>query len=248
MRIGMKQAALAAMLGLAASPVLAQETSGEEGWDWVVAPYLWASTIGVDLRRDLPPVENETRFNDIVSKIDMAFLMHVEGQGDRFGVFGDITYLSLSDDKTHPRYRAEADVDATIFELAGVWNVAPERFHGFDLYGGLRYYSVDLGVALDPTNPALAGVGIGLDKSYSDFLFGGRYNARLAERWGLTLRADGSWGDTDGSYSASAMFSYHMKRGSWLFGYRHMEVELPTVGQSVDLSLSGPVFAYAFRF
>jgi hypothetical protein len=31
-----------------------------EGWDWMVAPYLWAATIGTDVRTEVPPADTET--------------------------------------------------------------------------------------------------------------------------------------------------------------------------------------------
>ena len=234
MRSFLRRAALAALIPMLVLPATASAAAGEDGWDWFVAPYLWAPSISVDLNRDTPPFGTDTQFNDLVSKIDMAALVHLEGQGDRFGVFGDVVFLSLGDSATRAVYSSDSSLDATIAEVAGVWNVEPTRYEGVDVFAGVRYFDVELDVDLDPANPVFSPVRLGNDASYTDFMVGARYNANLSERWGMTLRGDGSWGDTDGSVRA------------WQLGYRYLAVELPTAGQDVDLDLSGPIVAFAF--
>lgn len=235
-----------ATLALAlATPLTA---AADDGWDWQLAPYLWLPTVDVDFYRDLPAFGNEDRFPNIVSEVDGALMLHAEGQGDRFGLFGDLTYFSVAENRTRPAFATDSGIDATIVEVAGVWNVEPERYKGLELFGGLRYFDVDFDASIIPTNVALAPVGFEIEESFADFLLGARYHATLSERWGMTLRGDGSWGDSDGSVGASLMFSYSMTRGAWLFGYRYLQAELPTRGQSVEVDLAGPVAAYAFRF
>lgn len=63
------------------------------------------------------------------------------------------------------------------------------------------------------------------------------------------LRGDGSFGDSEGGYNASAIFQYHTGGGLWALGYRYMSVELGTgSGESLDLTLSGPIVGYVFKF
>jgi len=76
-----------------------------------------------------------------------------------------------------------------------------------------------------------------------------RATAQLSDRWGLMLRGDGSFGDSEGGYNASAIFQYHTGGGLWALGYRYMSVELGTgSGESLDLTLSGPIVGYVFKF
>ena len=242
----LRRAVLAAVIPMAVLPVTASAATDEDGWDWSIAPYVWAPSIGVDLNRDTPPFGTDTQFDDLVSKIDMAALVHVDGQGDRFGILADLVFLSLGDGKTRAVYSSDTSLDATVAEVAGVWNVDPARYQGLDLFAGVRYYDIELDVDLDPVNPVFAPVSLGSDASYTDFMLGARYHARFSDRWGMTLRGDGSWGDTDGSLGASVTFNYRVKWGAWLVGYRYLTVELPTAGQDVDLELSGPTVAFAF--
>jgi hypothetical protein len=87
-----------------------------------------------------------------------------------------------------------------------------------------------------------------LDKTFVDLLLGGRYAWRPSERWGITLRADGSLGQTEGTWSTSLMADYRTGNGAWLFGYRYLEGKFGNGNLDATLNLSGPTFGYGFRF
>jgi hypothetical protein len=57
-------------------------------------------------------------------------------------------------------------------------------------------------------------------------MLGLRYRADLSDKWGYALRADGAWGDTEGSYNASALLLRRTGNGEWAFGYRYFDTEL----------------------
>lgn len=238
---------------LCIAPLCLPSTAGAAtggGWEWLVAPYGWAASIGTDLKTTTPPSESssDTNFGNVLDKLDGAFQIHVEGQGDRFGIFTDFTYLGLADTRDHPRFGIESDLDARLFELAGVWSPGDERYRGLDLFAGLRYIDVDLTVQLEPANPAFPTVALDGGDSFSDFMLGARYTWALAERWSLTLRGDGSFGDTDGTWNASTVVQYRTGNGAWAFGYRYLDAEFEAGGHRTNLSMSGLEIGYAFRF
>ena len=220
---------------------------GDE-WEWMVAPYLWAASIGTDFRTGQPPAETDTSFPDIIDKIDGAFQIHAEGQGEQFGMFADYIFLGLEDDKDFTRIRTQADLDSQLFELAAVWSPGEGRYSGLDVFGGLRYVDVDLKVRFDPANPVFSSSERNFDKSYSDFMLGARYTWALSDRWGLTLRGDGSFGDTEGTWNASSFAQYRVKHGAWLFGYRYLSVEVETGNSNTDITMNGPVVGFGFVF
>lgn len=241
-----------AVFCLAAFSPLAQAATGE-GWDWMVAPYGWAASISTDV--DLPPgqppaggISTDTGFDDVVDKLDGAFQVHVEGYGDRFGVFADFTYLGLADERSHPRFRLESDLDTRLIELAGVWKPFATRGHGLDVFAGLRSIDVDLTVQFIPTNTMFNTSSLDGGETFNDFMLGARYTWALSERWKLTLRGDGSWGDTEGTWNTSAVVQYRVKHGAWLFGYRYLNVEVEAGGSSTDLTMSGPMIGFGFTF
>lgn len=230
-------------------PSIASAAEGE-GWDWMVAPYGWAAGVSTDLSTDVPPSSSssDSDFDDIVDKIDGAFQIHAEGQGDDFGVFADFTFLGLADENNHPRFRTASDLDTRLFEIAAVWSPGEERFNGVEVFAGLRYIDVDLTAELEPLNPAFPTVRVDGGESFSDFMLGARYTWALSERWGLTLRGDGSFGETEGTWNASGVLQYRMKRGAWLVGYRYLDAEFETGNTSTGIVMSGPMFGYGFKF
>lgn len=233
--------ALAAAFVLAAMP-----TAAEDGWRWVAAPYLWGASVKTDLNEDAPPIGNESQFGDIISKIDMAFQFHLEGQGDRIGVFADTTYLSLSDSNTRTGYSSDASLQTTLVEAGGVWNIHPERFDGWDILFGARYIKADFDADLVPTVNLLPAVNLRLEETYTDALLGVRHTAQLSEQWQLISRLDAAWGQSEGAVNASLMAGYRFEKGSLLFGYRYLDMELSERGRSLEVTMSGPVVAFAF--
>jgi hypothetical protein len=237
----------AAALCIACAPFASHAESIDE-WEWMVAPYVWAASIGTDLDTGIPPTDSDSNFSDIIDKIDGAFQVHAEGQGERFGVFTDFTYLGLEDSKNFPRVSTRTNLDSRLFELAGVWSPSEGRLKGLELFGGLRYIDVDLSVDFDPVNPLFDSRRHDIDKSYSDFMLGVRYTWAMGERWRLTLRGDGSTGDTDGTWNVSAVGQYRVKHGAWLFGYRYLSVDIEERNNNVDITMNGPMVGFGFIF
>ena len=238
---------LAGIAALASAP-FAQASAAE--LDWSATLYLWAPSVSTDLVNDAPPVEGESdsEFGDIIDKIDGAFMGHLETQGDDFGAFADIIYLSLGDQKDFERVSTDSSLDASVFELAAVWSPGEKRNQGFEVIGGLRHIIVDANVDFDPVNSELSNANVHLDQSFSDLLVGARYTGSFNEHWGYTLRADGSWGDTEGTMNLVAGIDYKTNSGAWLLGYRYMTAELGDDDTDVELTLNGPVLGYAFKW
>ncbi|WP_372012442.1 hypothetical protein [Pseudoxanthomonas sp. 10H] len=242
-------ARLGALLGgLSAAATASAQPSSD--WEWMVEPYIWAASIGTDMRTISPPTEadSDSSFSDVIDKLDGVFMGRVEGRTDRYGMFADFIYLGLADGTQRRVLRTETDLDARLLDLAFSVRIGGARDSGLDLYGGARYIDVDLTTRFVPDNPAFAPRSLDAGQSYLDFLAGARYTWPLAERWSLALRGDASFGETDGTWSASAMGGYRTGNGAWLFGYRYMQAEFGNGNADVTLDLSGPVVGYGFRF
>ena len=241
----------AAILFLSAISPAAHASDGE-GWNWMIAPYGWFVGIETDLTLpNFPPggEPSDVDYPDILRDIDGAFQIHFEGQGDDFGMFADFTLLGLSDERDFDRFHTESDMDTRLFEAAGVWSPGDERGKGIEVFAGLRYIDLDTTFAMIPTNPAFATKTYDNGTSYSDFMLGVRYTFDISERFGVTLRGDGSVGQTEGTWNMSAVADYKMKSGAWFFGYRYMTGELGLDdGRSMDVTLDGPMLGYGFIF
>src|SRR6478609_7820271 len=83
------------------------QAADSDGWQWVVAPYVWGIGFNTDLQRSVPPAggtSNDRTFDNVLDKFDGAFQLHVEGQAQHWGVLSDFTYLGLSDEKSFTRF------------------------------------------------------------------------------------------------------------------------------------------------
>lgn len=224
--------------------------AADDGWDWMVAPYIWGINVNTDLETVSPPSSSSSdrEFDDVLDSLDGAFLLHAEGQGDNIGAFADITYVGLADDNDHPRFNIESDLDARLFEIAAVWSPGPQRFQGVEVFAGLRYIDLDFTTRLEPVNPAFGPVTVDAGDSYNDFMIGSRYTWAMSENWSLTLRGDGSFGGSEGTWNASGVLQYRASYGTWLLGYRYLDSELESGNADLHITVHGPQIGYGFRF
>ena len=116
------------------------------------------------------------------------------------------------------------------------------------MFAGLRYLDVNLTVQLIPVNPAIGTLKVDSSDTFSDFMIGGRYTWALSEHWGLTLRGDTSFGETDGTWNASVVANYRTRHGAWLFGYRYLDGDIAVRNSTAHITLSGPAIGYTFAF
>jgi hypothetical protein len=215
------------------------------GMDWLGVFYVWGADIGADYRdRSI-----DASFSDIVDKLDMGFMGHVEAQGDDFGGFADLVYMSVSDSRSIGPASVRGELDMTLMDVAMTWSPTAERFTGPEVYGGFRYVNIDAGLQATLLPPPDPTVNAGIDKSYTDFLLGGRYAAPINENWRLIFSADLSAGDTEGTWSIAGYGVYRNGPHRFYAGYRHLEAEVEARNtERVDMSFSGPALGYGFAF
>ena len=141
----------------------------------------------------------------------------------------------------------------TLFEAGGFYRASGERY-GIDFLFGIRYF--DLGADLTLTPPAPLGRRV-VDGSstLTDGFVGFRYIAPVGESWLFSVRGDAGTGDSDLSLNASAQLGYRFgddDRYNFLIGYRHLSIEYDETDMflpvEVDMSMSGPMLGFAFRF
>lgn len=221
-----------------------------DDWRWSVEPYVWGTTISTDVSSDRPFIQgsSEMSFGDILDKLDGSIQLHVEGRGERVGVMGDFTFLGISQKKKGNVAQTDADLDTRLLDVGMVFPIGPERDRGLDFLAGARWLDADFKLAIAPNNPRLQRRVMDVGDDYLDLMLGARYTFAPAERWRVTVRGDGSLGQTDGSWNASLMAQYLTQRGAFVFGYRHLEVDIEQAGVLSELTMTGPQLGYAFRF
>lgn len=237
-------AILLAILILPSRTVLA----GDNGWDWEFSPYVWATSVYTELNEDEAPTGNETRFLDLVPKLQFAFMGHLEGQGDDFGVMLDVIGIMLDDEASRKRIDIETELNSMVIEFAGVWSPGEKRYRGFEALAGVRNIWIDSKFTIDPDNPAFDTAEVELDDWKTDVLIGARYSGDISSKWGYSLRADGSWGGTEGTYSGAVLFKYRLSNGHWNIGYRYLYTDFKVGPSELNVQLYGPILGYTFKF
>jgi len=224
-----------------------QTAIADNGWRWTVTPYLWGSDIDYDARVNDRRVGGSVSFSDLVDTLEGALQVHVEGHSPGpWGVFGDLTYISLSDTITTPAgARVDTAADVALIEVGGVYSAT----EGIDVLFGVRSLGLDTDITATPP-----GVILSADPSLADALLGVRFSGDLSDRWDYLFRVDVSGGDSEGTWNvlAGAGLNFGAKGNKRaLFGYRHMEIETEREGASniaVELTMSGPLVGVDFAF
>jgi hypothetical protein len=224
-----------------------QTASAGQEWQWGITPYLWGSSIELDATVNDAAVGGKVEFSDLIDKLDAALQVHIEGHSSGpWGVFGDFTYISISDDSTAASGALiDNETDTLIVEAGGVYAVA----EGIDLLFGVRNLDIESDTRVTPP-----GAEISMNPSILDGLIGVRFTGAMSDRWDYILRLDVATGDSNITKNAVAAASLHYgKKGNKrvLFGYRHMDIETDPEGSSeveADLIMSGPIIGFEFTF
>jgi hypothetical protein len=213
--------------------------------EWLGIAYLWGSGITIDTADQSVGID----FNDLVDDLEIAFMGHVEAQGDKLGGFVDVVFVGVGSNESRQNADLNVDNDTTSMDLAVVWSPGSEPFTGLETYAGLRYVSNDFNLVVDPIPPALPTLEGSRDRSYYDALLGVRFNSPLSDSWRLTFQGDLSFGDTEGTFSLAAYAGYVTGQHRFIVGYKHFEMDLESGnGGDLTVTMTGPVVAYGFRF
>ena len=240
-----RKAAIAGACALALASVSGAARADSSDLDWLGIAYAW----GTDISVDAGDRSVDVQFSDVIDKLEMAFLGHVEAQGDDIGGFVDVVFMGVGDNVSRPAADLNADLDMTLMDLAAVWSPAAEKFSGIEVFGGLRYIDVDFDLVVDPVPPSPPEFRTGINKGYTDFLAGARYAAPINERWKLVFSGDLSGGDTEGTWSLGGFGVYRTGAHRFYAGYRHLEVEIEAGGaEEVKQTFSGPAIGYGYAF
>jgi len=266
----MRSAVLAATLvgGVAQSGFAAAQSSDMKpgAWQFEATPYLWMAGLkGNTQMGNLPNININESFSDIVKILDFGAMGTFEARKDRWGFLFDGIYMKLSDGMTASRTgpgpigaTATASANLTLKQTMLNGSVAYRVVEGttpVDVIGGARYNKLDatadIGISFfGPVgiNPS-ATRSLSGDKSWTDAIVGARIQHPIADRWTLTGYADGggSSGSSTWQLAAGANYDYS-KDVSFKFGYRAMKLDYNKNGFLFDVTMQGPYVGAAFRF
>jgi len=226
--------------------------------EWLVAPYLWGPSVKVDTTAE--GGGNDISLSNILDKIDAVGMIRVEYRRRNWGVLLDYIFLGLSDEQTlmpesPPNIFVRGELDLTVWELAGFYRQSGDERSGFDWLFGARRIEQDQLLLLTPDTTGGVTRRIESRESFTDAMLGARFLYPMGEHFDLTVRADVSGGDSEGTTNFLASVGYRFPIRYQIavhLGYRHTTLRMKDSSAAevveTDITLSGPLLGFAFRF
>ena len=259
-------------------PVSAQEETA--GWEYRLAPYLWLPTIDGSLSYAPPPGDGGSPGfsvgpTDWLDMINFGLLLSGSAQKDKFLVFSDLVYLSMTSKnegsidgiQLGPDFlpiegsivlNVRTDLDAINLTLGIGREISRSESGSASVFAGIRYFGVDVTSHWDlsaaitgPNNEiVLPSQGsIGQDIDLLDGIVGIRGEfGNSAGRWSFPYYFDIGAGDSDMTWNAAAGVARRFEWGDLLLVFRHLEYDQSEGRLLQDFSFSGPLLGARFRF
>jgi hypothetical protein len=256
---------VAFIFGPLASAVAAEEKPAEQsGWEFQVAPYLWAISMNGDATVKGQEADVDVSFSDIWDELNLAFMMEYEARKGRLGLWGNTIYANLG--------KSNADVNgieieptvnslwqgAGGFYRLGTWDLADSSGKKtpsvtVDTYFGARYTYLDIRLDIKGAD------NVDGDKQWVEPLAGVRTFWDLSERWTINLTGDigGVAFGSDFAWNAFGLIGYRFSlfgedNARAFAGYRALSQDY-TDGSGDDkfewdVTLYGPVLGLAITF
>jgi hypothetical protein len=159
-----------------ALPAKADTVSGQDGWKFSGAAYLWAAGVeGTDAAGD----DIDVSFSDVLEDLDGGLMGILAAQKGRWTLLADVLYLSIHQETSSTAnligIPAKIDVDVKLDGFVSTFGVAyrviDDDMTRLDLLAGARYFKLDLDFDADVgagdsklTWQAWPGVGYRLEK------------------------------------------------------------------------------------
>jgi hypothetical protein len=203
------------LFGIVAVPAVA---AAGDGWDYTLAPYLWAAGLDGTIGKGPASAEVDASFADVFENLELGGMIHFEAEGDRWLILADGLFIGLGQSSDRPR--ADVDVDQAQLELAAAYKAGKR----FELLVGGRYTSLEAEV--DIFGPV--GLRIQEDHDWLDPFVGARLRVPVGGTWTVTARGDvGGFGvGSELTWNAAVHLAVRTSDNlSLAFGYRFLDVD-----------------------
>jgi len=245
MRSGMKTIApaLATLLAMVFTAPPAQ--AEEDKWNFEITPYLWAPGINGDVTVRGRQADFDVSFNDLVKYVDKGGAVLGVAQYDRWLLWGQGDYFSLSNDLNTPA-GGKIDVDITIATVAvGYQFDGWKAGQTFDVMIGQQYTRLDTTVRLNAVGTFES------NRDITDTVLVVRPSFPLSERWRFNPTLVYGKGDSDNTYTLWPQFQYQISK-TWetRIGYRrlHYAIDNDNGTDKLNITFNGPMLGFGATF
>lgn len=221
----------------------------EESWRFQLTPYVWMAGLAGDVRplENAPTVSTSRSFSSILDDLDGAFFMTGTARQDRWVLFGDISWASLSQASTLPfGIVANSKLRQRFITAAAGYQVMTTPTQQLDLLAGARTWQIDTDINI----PAL-GIDVAKTKQWVDPIVAARLRSHWAPNWSTLLHADigGLEMSNKNTWQVVATLNYQFSDTLYLSGgYRHLSVKRDETDSLIDIEMGGPLAGITWRF
>ena len=225
-----------------------QPVIAEDGWEFEITPHYWYSDVEFDVESDSLDISADADFDEVFNIMEYAVFVYGEARKDRWGFWGSLDLLSLNEDKIVQTFKADVEMDQTLFQIGAAYRIYDEGLK-VDLLGGLRYTEIDVDVSAK--NPVGRAIDDSEDEDWIEPLVGARLINDWTDWWYSSLSFDvgGAGIGSDFTWQVFLSQGFRLSRNIDLrVGYRYLDIDYDHNGVSVETTTSGPLAGLAFRF
>ncbi|HAL92516.1 MAG TPA: hypothetical protein DCM68_05765 [Verrucomicrobia bacterium] len=242
----------AIVAGLVLATGSAASAAEPEGWQFELTPYLWAAGLEGDATINGHEAEFEKEFSDLFDMLDIGGSLLGVAQYNRFLVWGQVDYFSLSTDKLDVEDQPPGHtLDSKL--LLGEAAVG-YQFDGFmegmkiDVLIGARMTSMELDLELDD------GETTSKDNDLADPIIVLRpsipiFPSKIDGLWFNPTLAIGGGGDADLVYELFPQFQYQITdHMAARLGYRTVGYKFEEGDNELNINLAGLIVGVGLTF
>lgn len=220
-----KQMALVVGLGC-----LSDLAAASENWEFMVEPYMLATSIGGDAAIGrVGEVDVDVDFDTILDNLDAALLVHAEAvHNSGWGIWFDYGLMDLKGDtRTVRDGRLDVRVKQAVTELAAIYRIPLDpNGESWDIIFGARHWENELRLKVAPPAGPVDQFTLRTEPGWTDAFVGGRYRTPLNEDWSFYVYGDIGAGEADFTGAARLGVEYAFNN-TW-------EIDLAYKGLWVD--------------
>lgn len=235
--------------------VIPQSPPSDSPWEFRIEPYAWLTGLKGEIGKGPLALDIDQSFTGIVDDLNMAAALQMEVRKGRWGILFDGFYADLgSSAETRSLLFGEGRVGLKQFlgELELEYRVYENNRSFIDLYGGVRYNTLQLDLGADRIFPPLApDIALSVDREWADPIIGVRGQWNLSDQWVLAGKGDiGGFGvASEFTWNLQATVGYQFNSTfSTELGYRYFQTDYQDGDFSYDVAEHGLFIGLNFTF
>jgi hypothetical protein len=230
-------------------------SSGPDGWQFTLTPYLWLAGQSGNVRigQVIPGQNVDAHFSNIWRDLDFGVMAAFEARKGRWAIIVDGFYVNVST-TSEPILggrlgTARLQLDNGIVQAVGAYRILPSDKTPVDFIAGLRYTNLNAKLSFSPSPVLPAGDQRSTNVDWVDALVGLRAFYRFADNWSVMGYADVGTGGAKYSWQLIASVSWDVSKTIGMTaGYRILAQDYNTSSFYYNVRTAGPFAGAHIKF